>query len=376
MSRSKSTPGVAEIISKAPSLRHFTVTSSTRIATLWSNYGSIDRVYVTRTGGPNDDDKSTNAAQSSIIVKTVAPPPVRGDADEGHLRKLLSYEAERFFYQHLSHSLPAGAKVAKVHPIDHSKDDELPVRLILEDLATEFPNPAWGSLGRDDAVIVLDWLATFHGTFWSLARSREIRDNVIPPPLQYNVGQPVGVWAQGTYWYLDTRRDELDSTDPTEYSWLLKWTEKVDSALKKAADQYGSLLHGDVKGANIVFSKLSSSTPKRCALYDFQYVGVGAVTRDLVYFLGTSVQGNLLRRIDQEKELLQSYHNTLTRTIGQFEDRSSLEYTFDKLWKHWELAIVDWYRFMAGWGFWGNDSWIEKRAREIVTGWEERGIDL
>ena len=32
----------------------------------------------------------------------------------------------------------------------------------------------------------------------------------------------------------------------------------------------------------------------------------------------------------------------------------------------WELSILDWYRFMAGWGFWGNDGWVERRARGIV----------
>jgi hypothetical protein len=50
------------------------------------------------------------------------------------------------------------------------------------------------------------------------------------------------------------------------------------------------------------------------------------------------------------------------------------EYTFETLWMHWELAIVDWYRFMAGWGFWGNDSWIARRAKEITTEWTQRGF--
>ena len=231
MSGSKSTSSIVEIISKAPSLRHCTVDSSTRIATLWSNYGSIDRVHVTILDPLDSGEKSTKAVKTSLILKTVAPPPIQGNADEGHLRKLLSYEAERFFYHHLAHRLPAGAKVAKFHPIDHGKDDELPVRLILEDLSTEFPNPARGSLGLDDTLVVLSWLATFHGSFWALARSKEIQESLIPPPLQYKVGQAVGVWAQGTYWYLDTRRDELESTDPTKYSWLLKWIDKVANTI-------------------------------------------------------------------------------------------------------------------------------------------------
>ena len=53
------------------------------------------------------------------------------------------------------------------------------------------------------------------------------------------------------------------------------------------------------------------------------------------------------------------------------------EYDFAALWRHWELSILDWYRFMAGWGFWGNDRWVERRAKEIVeSGRVERLVDF
>lgn len=139
--------------------------------------------------------------------------------------------------------------------------------------------------------------------------------------------------------------------------------------------EYGTLLHGDVKGANIVFSARNKSTDPsptlRCALYDFQYIGLGLVSRDLVYFLATTVQSGLLRRSEQERRLLEFYHGELLKTI-----KSAVPYPFEKFWRHWELAIVDWYRFMAGWGFWGNDSWVEKRAKEIVHAWETSGFVL
>jgi hypothetical protein len=34
------------------------------------------------------------------------------------------------------------------------------------------------------------------------------------------------VWEQGTYWYLDTRREELKEIGDN-YNWLLPWIEKV-----------------------------------------------------------------------------------------------------------------------------------------------------
>lgn len=157
--------------------------------------------------------------------------------------------------------------------------------------------------------------------------------------------------------------------------------------MKKEARTYGTLLHGDVKGANIFFARRperSETGPRKCALYDFQYVGIGLVTRDLVYFLGTTTQMGLVKRLEDEKSLLKGYHSELVGAIeGRKESTPQVAeflqdhggYTFDKFWGHWELAIVDWYRFMAGWGFWGNDSWVERRAREITTRWTKRGFN-
>ncbi|KAG8766665.1 hypothetical protein FRC20_006079 [Serendipita sp. 405] len=375
----------SSVIAKAPDLSHLTIRSSTRIATLWSNYGSIDRVHLK---APSASVDKGMFMADSVIIKTVSPPQMRGTADEGHLRKLLSYEVERWFYQHLSHRLPATAKVAKYFPIEGETDETLPLRIVLEDLAKEYPNPARGSLALNETQAVLSWLAAFHGTFRGIQEEDHVRERLVPPPLLHKEGDKKGVWTQGTYWYLDTRREELESVDESEYAWLLKWVEKVDSALKDASEKYGTLLHGDVKGANIVFAP-TMAPPQQgsssCALYDLQYAGVGVVTRDLVYFLGTTAQSGLTRRIEQEKELLKHYHSDLLEAIAsrrhpspQEPDRGvpldDGEYGFERLWEHWELAIVDWYRFMAGWGFWGNDTWVERRAKEIVGRWEESGF--
>jgi len=224
MPRSSQKGVISSIVSQVPSLRQFTVESSTRIATLWSNYGSIDRVYLKSTS-------SKGASPRSIIIKTVAPPPLRaGDqADEGHLRKLLSYEVERYFYSHLSSRIPKQAKVAYFHPAQSPSEDDRtrPVQIILEDLSIEYSNPARGSLNLEDTNAVLSWLAAFHGTFWGVQREQGTQSTLIPPPLQYKGGNKAGIWEQGTYWYLDTRREELDCTDGRQYGWLLEWVEKV-----------------------------------------------------------------------------------------------------------------------------------------------------
>jgi hypothetical protein len=228
MPRSGQKDAISSIVSQVPSLRQFTAKSSTRIATLWSNYGSIDRVYLQ--GDSSGDSKGTSPR--SIIIKTVAPPALQaGDqTDEGHLRKLLSYEVERYFYSHLSSRIPKQAKVAYFHPAQSSSEDDdgtRPVQIILEDLSIEYPNPTRGSLSLEDTSAVLSWMAAFHGTFWGVRYEQGIQSTLIPPPLQYKGGNKAGIWEQGTYWYLDTRREELDCTDGRQYGWLLKWVEKV-----------------------------------------------------------------------------------------------------------------------------------------------------
>lgn len=153
---------------------------------------------------------------------------------------------------------------------------------------------------------------------------------------------------------------------------------QVNEAIDKEIQAYGTLVHGDVKGANIVFNRdpyahrrgkqkvqPASQEDIQCALYDFQYVGLGLGTLDLVYFLATTTESNLL---SAETELLLLYHSHFLAGLPSQSDLSNV-YPFDTFINHWELAVVDWYRFMAGWGFWGNDDWITKRAEEILSKW-------
>lgn len=106
------------------------------------------------------------------------------------------------------------------------------------------------------------------------------------------------------------------------------------------------------------------ATPLQCALYDSQYVGCELGVLDLIYFLATSVYSSLLTR-NFETKILEFYHTTLLES----RKATTEAYPTKIFMQHWELAIVDWYRFMAGWRFWGNDEWVERQAREIVSGW-------
>lgn len=192
----------------------FKVVSYKEIASLWSNYGHIYQIKL-------------STLPKSLILKAIHPPSRSvADSSESHIRKLLSYEVERWFYHHLVSRLPASVKIASSY-VGPADDDG---NLLLEDLEVDFPSPAYGNLGKDPTVCVLNWLAAFHGTFFRIHRQEKL--DLVPSPIRYKEklgsGGPVyGVWERGTYWYLATRREELDETDEAEYSWLYPWIEKV-----------------------------------------------------------------------------------------------------------------------------------------------------
>jgi hypothetical protein len=78
---------------------------------------------------------------------------------------------------------------------------------------------------------------------------------------------------------------------------------------------------------------------------------------------GDSLPERLTMR-DGEKRLLERYRSSL------LQHRESYEWNTFR--RHWETALVDWCRFQASWGFWGNTEWLEARVRSILSDQEWR----
>ena len=114
-------------------------------------------------------------------------------------------------------------------------------------------------------------------------------------------------------------------------------------------------------------------------MFDFQYVGVGLGVCDLAKFFTCAVDARLLvteggnskpgrqEMGGGEESLLQRYHHTLLASASL----PSSAYPWETFLLHWQVALVDWLRFQAGWGFWGNTSWLEARVEAILNtpGW-------
>lgn len=274
--------------------------------------------------------------------------------------------------------------------------------MVLTDLREAFPvaGERRGALTDTQVRAALGWLARFHGFWWKRVGDLD-RKQLIRAPLEHfeTHGDAVieledkespRVWLNGGYTYLATRKEEYASLQ--EEGEGSEWAEALgkpfgDQELTVAElvaqvlapspeskgsgiSRYETLIHGDVKSENL----FTNEKGDKVAFYDFQYVGLGLGVCDLAKLFTCSVPaamlgfkrscGQVIPMLEGEEELLHSYLDELQRT-------SSLDYEWDVFLRHWETALVDWLRFQASWGFWGNTEWLEGRVRSILNddGW-------
>ncbi|GMK59595.1 hypothetical protein CspeluHIS016_0802010 [Cutaneotrichosporon spelunceum] len=347
------------------------------LQTLWAGYGEIVSI----------SGQSGSATATPLIMKLINPPPGN---DEGHVRKMLSYEVEQEFYATVAPSLD----VPLARCLSSTRDragrphaDRLDgiLAMTMTDLRTHFPIPGEkrGHLPRPAVHAALDWLARLHASTRG-AKSAKDMDSYLLPPLEEAARRQHGaggskLWLNGGYTYLATRRDELATLASSSGEWSALCSrdtqfgqsvaEAVAAVLVPRGRAEESVIHGDVKSENMFIAHDGS-----VAFCDFQYAGLGLGVCDLAKLFTCSVPVEMLWKEDGahslamqpgEKELLERYRATLG------------EYGWDEMVRHWETALVDWCRFQASWGFWGNTEWLEARVRHILAdvGWRAWMVD-
>jgi thiamine kinase-like enzyme len=386
------------------------VLSLSLLQSLWAGYGQICRVIASPTvvksardkadhSTPQDSVMSTPKQKHSYILKLISPPSTSRN-DEGHTRKILSYQIEQYFYNRLAPQLPATIPVAKcLASINEERPDGgSTTAMILSDLAQDYPvaGEKRAALTHQQALSALDWLSNFHGFWWSRVDDLDRSELVLPPleQVKRNEASKKSVWLNGGYTYLATRQDEyrnLLRDHESEWSEALiqSVVDRNQSIAELAAaflapstskdtpiERYQTLIHGDVKSENLFTNTLGDQV----AFYDFQYVGLGLGVCDLAKFFTCSVPlvmlvlneevPDVLAMDEGERILLEKYWSNLKKVGGR-------EYEWELFVRHWEIALVDWLRFQASWGFWGNTEWLEARARSILQNeaWREFLLD-
>ncbi|KAI1864240.1 hypothetical protein JX265_008611 [Neoarthrinium moseri] len=402
---------LSDIAASLISQRELDLVSCHVTQSLWAGYGHICQVTAARRRG-GDPSITNGASPVSLILKYISPPTTASAHDEGHIRKILSYQVEQYFYTRLAPQLPEDVAVAEcIASINDGKTTALVLKDLRSPESSLRPKDAFsvslekrGELNPTQVLAALNWLAGFHGHFWG-RMDQFRRENMLLPPLaeasrqrQRRSVKPSaephdrftvsGVWLNGGYTYLATRRKEyLSLLHDKQSEWSgplcdpaqpdgISLAERVAELLSPASDSadpgpvsdYETLIHGDVKSENM----FASPSGEEVAFVDFQYVGLGLGVCDLAKLFtcsvpatelmggtagGTNIQG--LEMQPGEKALLLHY-------IDQLEKSSGKVYPWDIFVRHWEAALVDWLRFQASWGFWGNTDWLEARVRHII----------
>ena len=299
-----------------------------RIQSLWSGYGEIFRVHL------------EGAAVPTAVVKWVDPPArVPRNEANSHARKCRSYDVESLWYRKYAGRCNDACRVAK--PFHCEKVGET-WRFLLEDLDAAGYAERKGALSPDEIDLCLGWLARFHARFLGM--------------------KPEGLWRVGTYWHLDTRREELGKILDRE---LIAAAPVLDQRLRRA--RFQTFVHGDAKVANFCFAAREHAV----AAVDFQYVGGGCGMKDVAYLLSDHPTPH---SAIAEARHLDSYFAELRaalNAVGAQVDLDALEGEWREL---YPIAHADFCRFLAGWApaAWRSDAHAQQAVKRVIRSLQPR----
>lgn len=297
---------------------------------LWAGYGQI--VAVQATNGSNQS--------CSLIIKQCIPPQTCSNLSEDHLRKLESYRVESCFYTHISSRMRGcGVLVPELKGV--FEEEQGMTVVTMGDLGDHgrYYTKKGNQLDLKEGRALLSWLARFHAVYWKAAAA------------------PQGIWEEGSFWQLGTRRGELDQLDQAwvERGLDQRTAEIIHDTIRKT--RFRTVIHGDAKSANFFFFDGDDTGPLQIGGYDFQYCGMATPLRDVAYFLCCSMKQHHVSKY--EDELLLHYYTELCAVLCA-EDAE--EYSLQELRTMYDLCVVDLARFMAGSRWWGNVDYIENKA--------------
>jgi thiamine kinase-like enzyme len=123
---------------------------------------------------------------------------------------------------------------------------------------------------------------------------------------------------------------------------LKTYAREIDDQLANA--KFQTLVHGDAKVANFCFSDDMASV----AAVDFQYVGKGIGSQDVVYFLGSCLDEKTLEQ--HIEYLLEYYFTELNRClVAQGESPDLADSVCNEWYRLFPVAWADFHRFLIGW---------------------------
>lgn len=136
-------------------------------------------------------------------------------------------------------------------------------------------------------------------------------------------------------------------------------------AKQSAGSQYGTLIHGDYKAANLFFSNQADGTngADAVAAVDFQFCGGGMGVEDVAYLLYPDARGN---HFDYEEELLELYHEELILQLITHQKGGPSTMPFQVFLRYYDLVRLDMTRYWLSKNRWAASTAGEARLVSIL----------
>lgn len=228
----------------------------------------------------------------SLIAK-VAAGPVDGRAVVAN-----GYRNEVNFYKHLRPLLEARTPEC-LHVV--MNDDATHFTLLLEDLSPRSAGTQVDGCPLERAPAAVANLAGLHGPLWGLAPIAHL-DHLKDPTVED--AEFLGAVAVGA---ADTFLDRYDGALSAATVDTMRLAAEAMGQWLLARPQIRSVIHGDYRPDNLMFGEALDDV----VTVDWQTVSVGLPTRDLAYFLGTSL--SIEDRRTHERDLVAHYCAELER---------------------------------------------------------------
>ncbi|MCB0950989.1 MAG: phosphotransferase [Mycobacterium sp.] len=196
--------------------------------------------------------------------------------------------------------------------------------LLLADLAPAVQGDQIAGCSLAEATLSVDALAGLHGPSWGDRRWFDLRSIIMPKPGDAEAAKGLGditvMAADITLERLgESIGDEDRDTLTTAMSLVTPW-------LLAEPDRF-SLMHGDYRLDNLLFDPDRT----RVTVVDWQTVGLGLPTRDLAYFVATSLLPEIRPAI--ERDLVRRYHSALLR-------HGVTAYDSETCWNDYRLGVL------------------------------------
>lgn len=243
---------------------------------------------------------------STIVAKLPSP--------DREMRPLVSgaYRLEANFYSEIAGTVAIhtpGCYLALI------SDDSTSFVLLLEDLAPAVQGDQLAGCGVDQAEDAVVNLAGLHGPRWCDPTLAEL------PWLSHadeeNIRMLAALMGPATTTFVERYGDHLED----HHREVLFTVAEAIPAWMLARQERFAVLHGDYRLDNLLFPADGS---RGVAAVDWQTLDLGLPTRDLAYFLATSLQPDDRRR--HEEHLVAAYHGAL---LAYGVDGYSIDECFD-----------------------------------------------